>query len=81
MNGTSTWINASTATPGQRRKSIGAVVRPLSRSRILTMPSRASSTRQPKVRMMIEVSSGAISMKMTRPCQRPAWRTMNQATG
>ena len=48
---------------------------------MFTRPRRASSTRQPKVRMMMEVSSGAMTKNTMSAFHRPAKRTMKNATG
>ena len=46
-----------------------------------SIPRRAKMTRHPKVRMMMEVSSGAISRKMTNPDHLPELRACRHSGG
>ena len=81
MNGTSTWTSPTTTEPGPFRNEIGRSMSSALSRKSLSIPRRAKITRHPKVRMMMEVRSGAISRKITNPDHLPEWRTRNSATG
>ena len=81
IKGTSTWTRPTTAELALFRNINGLSRTSIQIRKSLTNPRRAKRTRQPNVRMMMEVSSGAMRRKIMKPYHFPECRTRNIATG